>query len=86
MFILTSSQSLKRVWVLLLKDSIPCPIPVFLEAKRSTASLLVVKIQNVPALAIDKRPERRFRKLLHFTLLPKKHTAAKAAPHRFTIS
>ncbi|ADY63944.1 conserved hypothetical protein [Agrobacterium fabacearum S56] len=34
------------------KDSIPCPIPVFLEAKRSTASLLVVKIQKVSPLAI----------------------------------
>jgi len=83
---LTSSQSLKRVWVLSLKDSIPCPIPVFLEAKRSTASLLLVKIQNVPALAIDKRRESHFHRLVHFTLLLKKHTEVDGRPKRFTFS
>ncbi|WP_436003370.1 hypothetical protein, partial [Rhizobium sp. LjRoot30] len=74
------------VWVLLLKDSIPCPIPVDSEDGRSTAWLLTVKIQNGSGRAIINLSSSRQSASLVAVLLPKQHKTANDPPQDFIKS
>ncbi|MCP8895768.1 hypothetical protein KYK29_12625 [Shinella daejeonensis] len=67
------SKSFMRVWVFLLKDSVPCPIPWFQEADEQPPLLPKLKIQDATGYAIAKLNAGAVPCRLRPALLPKGH-------------